>query len=259
MKRFQIFIIKCWKKLLSAYYFVGGARVLSAELTNRGLIRERNEDAVLSRPALGLWAVADGMGGHKAGDVASKKVVEALDNMPKAKSYAEFLNQIETCLQETNTALNTWSHEHLGGQTVGSTVAVLVKDDKQVSCLWVGDSRVYRYRRGQFVALTEDHTIAFQLVDEGTISLEEAEDHPGKHILTQAIGSGTCKVAMQHYSLLKGDRYLLCSDGLYGELSADEMVAGMKDLTPQEAVAVLLDEALRKGARDNVSIIIVDT
>ena len=258
MKRFNFFLIKWWRKLFSAPSAVSGPDTLSAEVSHRGLLRERNEDAVLSRPNLGLWVVADGMGGHKAGDVASNKVVEALENMPAVKSYAELLCQIEASLQEANTVLDAWSHEHLGGQTVGSTVAILAMDDRQVSCLWVGDSRIYRYRRGRLVALTEDHSQAFQLVEEGAISAEEADRHPGRHVLTQAIGCGRCDVAIQHYSVLKGDRYLLCSDGLYDELSAVEIAAVMMDLSPHEAVNALLDEVLRKGARDNVSIIVVD-
>jgi serine/threonine protein phosphatase PrpC len=234
-------------------------RTVSAEVSNKGCIRKRNEDAVLSRSALGLWAVADGMGGHLAGDYASQEIVSILEKVRAEDLYQSGVSAIVTALEQAHENIKAYSREELEGRTVGSTVVVLLLEKENVHCLWIGDSRLYRYRDGVLEPLSHDHSQAFALMEQGQLSPEEVDKHPSSHVLTRAMGSGDFNLDYQCYPLKKGDKFLLCSDGLYGELSNKEIAKSIKTGTVQNNVQVLLQQTLDSGARDNVSIILVDT
>ena len=227
----------------------------SAGVTHRGRVRNINEDAVGLRPEIGLWVVADGLGGHEAGDIASAAVVQALDNVTYSANLETFVETAKAQLENVNSALVS-SH---GEGRMGTTVVVLLAHGGQCACLWVGDSRAYRLRNGVMHAMTRDHSYIEDLIEMGQISREEAEDHPRANEITRAIGVTetvvieTCLQDLEH-----GDRYLLCSDGLYREISEQELRYYMRQGSCKSLVDTLLKVALERGARDNVSIVAVD-
>lgn len=231
----------------------------SAARSHQGGVRKKNEDALLSRPDLALWVVADGMGGHLAGDYASQCVVSFVDQITPDLLKQHGLAVVKNALWQADQAIRHYAQAELGGKTVGSTVCVLLLEKNTVHCLWVGDSRIYRYRQGQFVALTRDHTQAIQLLEQGLIPESEVDTHPASHVLTRAMGCNVFDLAYAKFDLKVGDRFLLCSDGLYGELSAEEIGRVLAHSPADACVEHLLQQVLERGARDNVSIICVDT
>lgn len=231
----------------------------SADVSHPGNVRKRNEDSVLSRPAVGLWVVADGMGGHMAGDIASQKIVSAMGELSSTSLKDDGINVLEKCLEAVHLRIKAYGSNELAGNTIGSTVAVLFIENMYAHCFWVGDSRIYRFRDNSLEALTRDHSQAFELLDQGLLSAEEVDTHPSSHVLTKAVGSGEFKLDYRNYTLREGDQFLLCSDGLYGELSKEKMEEILQSGTIEENVRALLQHTMRQGARDNVSIILIDT
>mgnify|MGYP001076259488 CR=1 FL=1 len=233
--------------------------IVSAEVSDKGCVRKRNEDAIMSRSELGLWAVADGMGGHLAGDFASQEIVSVLVSLPEEDLHQYGVQAITKALEQAHENIKDYSRAELEGKTVGSTVVVLLLDDENAHCLWIGDSRLYRLRDDMLEPLTRDHSQAFALMEQGLLSREEVDKHPSSHVLTRAMGSGDFNLDYQCYPLEKGDKFLLCSDGLYGELSNAKIAESIKTGTAQNNTQALLQQTLDSGARDNVSIILVDT
>ncbi|MCG6939023.1 MAG: protein phosphatase 2C domain-containing protein [Gammaproteobacteria bacterium] len=231
----------------------------SAQASNVGMVREVNEDSVLSLPENRLWAVADGMGGYEAGNVASNMIVKALDSMTiKSSSLHEIIDNVEDSLIDANRRILEYADTRLQGRTLGSTVVTLIIKGHAAICLWAGDSRLYRYRDNQLVQLSRDHSHVAELVSAGIISAEEAENHPNSNIITRAIGTNTdiC-IDIDVFSARPGDKFLLCSDGLYNMLSKDEIASTIAAYTVNEAVAMLIQKTLDNGAKDNVSVILV--
>ena len=182
-----------------------------------------NEDACIERPDIGVWAVADGMGGHSAGDVASGEIIEALANIPHHDKMSALVADIETRLIEVNDDLrNIAARQNMG--TVGSTVAMLVVKGRFGMCLWAGDSRVYRVRNGQIEQLTQDHAFVENLVEKGILSREDAANHPQSNLVTRAVGAqGGLKLDVEIFELNDQDMFVLCSDGLHKEVSEAEI------------------------------------
>ncbi len=145
--------------------------------THPGKVRSRNEDSFLAKPDVGVWAVADGMGGHEAGDLASQTIVRALGSIMRPNSPSELLNQCESRVMYANNRLLEIAEER-GGIVIGSTVAVLLAFNFHYACVWSGDSRVYLIRGGEITQVSRDHTQVQQLVDEGVITSEEAKHWP---------------------------------------------------------------------------------
>lgn len=232
-------------------------RWISAAATDVGSKRRINEDALLERPDAGLWVVADGMGGHAAGDVASHAVIHPLSLMERPESLSAFVDAVEDVLISVNQQLRDYAQQELGGRTVGSTVVSLLLSARTGVCLWAGDSRLYRLRSGQLSRLSRDHSAVQEMVDAGALSQAEADRHPKSNVITRAVGgSERLFVDAAVFAPEPGDVYLLCSDGLYNEV-AEDVIRRKMALAPDEAVRQLLDEALHNGGRDNVSIIIV--
>ena len=156
--------------------------------THVGLRRKINEDALLSRPDLGLWAVADGMGGHDAGEVASALVIEGLGAIPPGLAPEAQAEAVRTVLQGVNARLREMGGEGPKPRTIGSTVTVLTAKAGGYVCQWAGDSRGYLARDGVLVQLTRDHSLVQQLVDLGELTAAEAENHPDGNVITRAVG-----------------------------------------------------------------------
>ena len=233
----------------------------SAGRSHVGMVRAINEDACVALPELGLWAVADGMGGHEAGDVASRLIVETLQQTPPPTDWPSFLNSVRERLSEVNRQLREESAQRYQHRTIGSTVVVLAAYEGQCACLWVGDSRIYRLREGHLQQLTRDHSHVQELVDQGLIAPEEAHRHPLSNVITRAVGSADelCIDEVNH-PLRVGDMFLLCSDGLNKTVSDEEIarLLAHSGHNCQEAVKAFIHLALMRDASDNVTTVVVN-
>ncbi|SMF21936.1 protein phosphatase [Alteromonadaceae bacterium Bs31] len=220
-----------------------------------GRVRSLNEDAFFNSAELGLWAVADGMGGHSRGDYASKVVVESLVHFAKQKTLAESIVNLEVRFREAHhICRNTFS-----GKRVGSTVAALFSFGRYCFCLWAGDSRIYRLRGENLELMTSDHTVAQEKCTRGELSPEKVASHPSAHVLTRAVGVHQTLHLDLHFDLVQhGDRYLICSDGLYNDLALSDIQQLLGSATAQQGLDALVDKAMDKGGRDNITAIIVD-
>jgi serine/threonine protein phosphatase PrpC len=218
-------------------------------------VRSINEDAVSLRPEIGLWAVADGMGGHEAGEIASALVIQALSAVGFPSSLEGFIETIKVQLENVNTELVLQQ----GAGKTGTTVVVFLAHGDRCACLWVGDSRLYRLRNDMMHAMTRDHSYVQELVQAGQLSVEDAETHSKANVITRAIGAHeTIEIEIGRFDLKEGDRYLLCSDGLYREITEQELFHHMSKDNCNLLVDTLLRLTLDRGARDNVSIVAVD-
>ncbi len=230
----------------------------SADHSHVGMVRKINEDAYLALPELGLWAVADGMGGHEAGDVASRMVIDNLRQAPPPADWETFITTIRQRLQNTNQQLMEESEHHYQNRTIGSTVVILLAYQDIGSCLWVGDSRLYRLRDGHLQQLTRDHSQIQDLIDEGLVRPEEAHDHPLSNVITRAVGSSEyLEIDAIHFKLQAGDVFLLCSDGLNKVVSDTEIASLLTHGNGQDIVHALVHLALVRGATDNITTVVV--
>jgi serine/threonine protein phosphatase PrpC len=226
--------------------------------TDVGLRRKVNEDSLLVRTDRGLWAVADGMGGHEAGDVASAKVTDALRRLPIVYGLDDLVASAVAALQGVNRELIALAGAGSGQRTIGSTVVGMAIADGQFRCFWAGDSRAYRVRGARIDQLTRDHSLVQDLVDAGMLDPREAEHHPNANVMTRAVGVvEELKVDVVSGGARPGDQFLLASDGLTRLVDDDELVAQLTTRRPEEAVDRLVDMVLARGAPDNVSLIIV--
>lgn len=233
----------------------------SAGRSHVGMVRAINEDACLAMPELGLWAVADGMGGHEAGDIASRMIVEALQETPFPLTWPGFLNSVREALYDVNQRLREESARRYQHRTIGSTVVVLLAYEHQCACLWAGDSRIYRLRDGHLEQLTRDHSHVQELVDQGLLAPEEAHRHPLANVITRAVGStDDLEIDEVVHPLQVGDLFLLCSDGLNKTVTDEEIVRLLthSEHNCQEAVKAFIHLALMRDASDNVTTVVVN-
>ena len=230
----------------------------SSLLTDVGAVRSVNEDAVLSRPEVGLWAVADGMGGHKVGDIASSKIVAALEVIKDCQRLSECVDVIEDCLLDVNQLMLEYAQIMFDGGTMGSTVVTAIIKGRIGACLWVGDSRLYRYRNQKLVQITRDHSQLEEMIAMGLITREASENHPNRNVITRAVGvEPQLYVDVTLFTTQVGDTFLLCSDGLYNTLSEEELIQGLSLRDVQHCTQHLMEKALEKDARDNVSVVVI--
>ena len=224
----------------------------SASCSHVGRVRRINEDAMLEQPERGLWAVADGMGGHTLGDVASRMVVDALAHLPQARP-----SDIRASLSDVNRQLMTEAAMR-DVQVIGSTVVVLLASGNRCSCIWAGDSRIYRYRDGVLQQLTRDHSHVEELVARGLLSPAEASRHPGHNLITRAIGvADLLELEENDTEVRADDMFVLCSDGLSNEVDPQQMAALLARHDCKLAAQRLVEEALDHGGRDNVTVVVV--
>jgi serine/threonine-protein phosphatase Stp1 len=232
----------------------------SAARTDRGKVRERNEDAFLDCPQRGLWVVADGMGGHQGGDIASQLIVASLAELPAQECFDVRVNDVRNCLHWLNRRLGQELTLTAGcrDSVMGSTVVTLLIEGNRAACLWAGDSRCYLWRGQRLFQLTRDHSLQQQWVDEQRMSVEQARAQPGASALTRAIGaSAQLTLGMLEFEVYSGDAFLLCSDGLYQEVSAAGLGSAMSLASPQVALQQLFNAALDSSARDNLTAVVI--
>jgi len=229
-------------------------------VTDRGLVREVNEDALLADPP--LFVVADGMGGHAAGDVASWLAVRALADLVGRGSVSgqHTVDAVSTANSAILRAAND-DHQRLGmGTTVTGLVSVKAGGAEHWMVFNVGDSRVYRLSHGHFIQLTVDHSEAEELVTAGRLTRGQARDYRRRNVLTRSLGTDP-PPALDSWLFPPADRerFLLCSDGLTSEVEDHQIEACLRtNLDPQKAAEELLRRALEAGGRDNITVIVVD-
>ena len=241
---------------MSAHFFETSAR------SAIGLVRQGNEDSGFSSAQ--LIAVADGMGGHAAGEVASRIAVQVLQKLAPTLATTEIdEDSVEDLLMHSlhsiDAEIAAVTDEDIEKRGMGTTLTALLIRNNRISLLHIGDSRCYRLRGNTLEQLSNDHTVIQELLDQGAISEAEAAEHPHRSMLTQALrGDGDVTPLLQMYEVKKGDRYLLCSDGLSGVLTDKEIKVGLKKSDKDEAVKFLNDATYINGAPDNVTILIAD-
>ncbi|MDA8660782.1 serine/threonine-protein phosphatase [Luminiphilus sp.] len=236
-------------------------KIQSYELCHTGMVRDHNEDAVVSLPGQGLWAVADGMGGHARGDYASQAVISSLLDMTLSHEahVGGQLNSIQRVLEQTSQLLISKAQEISEQTIIGSTVVVMVIDDNNLGIFWAGDSRAYRLREGQLTQLTTDHTVANELIRAQGFNREDARSAQDAEALTTAVGASVFTPERREDKTQPGDRFCLCSDGL-NKVVPDWEIESVLNLQqgPEPAAQQLLDLSLDRQATDNVSIIVID-
>lgn len=233
-------------------------QLISDVKTHKGLVRKINEDACLELADRGVWLLADGMGGHAAGDIASHLVVDSV-RIAVQQSSVLSVQTISDALHQANTALCQYSAKQLQGNTAGSTVVALLIDKLHFHFLWAGDSRGYLLRSDNLCQITRDHSQINHMIDYGLLSRSEAEQHELTNVITRAVGvNAYLSIDIVSAVWHPGDLFLLCSDGLNKELSDPEICQYLlhhRNLA--EANRALLRCTLAAGARDNVSCILV--
>ncbi|MBV1904783.1 MAG: protein phosphatase 2C domain-containing protein [Pseudomonadales bacterium] len=233
-----------------------GIKWSCASESHVGIRRTVNEDSVLVRSDIGLWAVADGMGGHSSGDLASSSITEALSEVRSAESLTGLLDAVDDIIVDVNRSLRAHSRLHNEGQTIGSTIVTLLANDKVGVSLWAGDSRLYRLRNQKLEQITRDHNPIADLLDEGLIS-EHTALSKDTNVITRAVGGQENLVLdVAVFDVEPGDTFLLCSDGLYREINFDEISEMMSGQNIHRCSQDMLRVCLERGARDNVSLIL---
>jgi protein phosphatase len=229
----------------------------SGAATDVGKVRHHNEDAFLVSPESGVWAVADGMGGHDAGRLASTTVVSALRRIVGPAPIEQLLTQCSEQLASANQTLLDVATEK-GGMIIGTTVAILLAHDEAYACAWSGDSRIYLVRGATIVQLSRDHTEVAELVAEGVLSEEEAQTWPRRNVVTRAIGvHAEAEIEVTSGNLARGDVFVICSDGLTTHVSDAEILAHVRANGAQSACDALVALTIQRGAVDNVTVVAV--
>jgi serine/threonine protein phosphatase Stp1 len=232
-------------------------RYRSSAATHRGAVRTLNEDNYVHRPDLGLWAVADGAGGHQAGDVASRIIADKLKAVPAGLDAVELLTEVRLQLARAHDALWIEAARRGPHAMLVSTIVVLLVRDGHYACLWAGDSRAYLLRGWRLRQLTRDHSLVQELFDAGSISAAEAEHHPAANVITRAVGAEGLELDKVTDRLYRGDRFLLCSDGVFKTLPERILAEGLA-ADHDDTAGRLLAAALDRQAGDNITAVTVE-
>lgn len=231
-------------------------RIQDRSVTHVGHVRSENEDALIGVAAQAMWAVADGMGGHENGRMASQAIAEHLAATILPQDLGPACDTLAGAIHVANRAI--FDHAREAGVQMGSTIVALVLRGREFAVLWAGDSRAYLFRDGQLIRLTRDHTQVEDMVERGLLSAEEASDHPMKHVLSRAVGvMETLEIDAIADEAQSKDMFLLCSDGLTGVVD-EQTIAAILAEGAGDAVDRLLQATLDGGAPDNVTIALVE-
>ena len=229
----------------------------SAALSRCGLRHRRNQDACIERPDAGLWAVADGMGGHAGGHVASQALCRALGRVAACGSLIERAGAVEDAIAATNRYLRSLGAAVRPSTVIGTTAAVLFIHGGYAMCAWCGDSRIHLVRRRETFLLTRDHTRVQEMLDSGEIDPASARVHEEAHVLSRAIGVfSTATIDRAAVEPRAEDRFLLCTDGVSRHVEVAEM-ADLVDGSPERAVRNVVELARARGATDDVTALAV--
>ncbi|MGI6732826.1 MAG: Stp1/IreP family PP2C-type Ser/Thr phosphatase [Anaerovoracaceae bacterium] len=234
--------------------------------TDKGKLRGTNEDSMLCMDSLGFYMVADGVGGHNSGEIASRLAVDLmkthlLANPPDRIKESDLPDFFNRCLWQINEEIYKRASSDVGNIGMATTAVMLLLRGKKAYIFNVGDSRAYLYRQGVLTRITEDHTYVNELLKSGRISEYEAEVHPKRNIITRAFGSEeTIAPDFYQFDVTVGDRILLCTDGLYNEVAEEQI----RELTHRERdleklVMSLIHSACDNGGKDNITVICVET
>lgn len=226
----------------------------SAGQSDVGQVRSLNEDSFLDNAGNGLWVVADGMGGHDSGEVASRMVCDSLALVDGNQDLIAALESAEEALQTVNARLISMSGGKESKNIIGSTVICLIARQRHAICLWAGDSRLYRLRQEQLQQLSLDHSLSEELARHSA-----GTEKVNSNIITRAVGAAAhLYLDVETVDLIPGDRYLLCSDGVTNEvpdqLLETILLAGDADKSCKEIVTT----ALKRGGRDNITAVVID-
>lgn len=222
-----------------------------------GCVRQRNEDNCLTAPDFGLWAVADGMGGHDAGDRASEAVVRALASVGRPLSAPDLLSRVQDRLIRAHFEMKEIAREQQA-ETVGATVVALLVYGTFFACVWSGDSRLYRVRERRLEQVSTDHSEVAELVGRGVLTAEEARTWSGRNAITRAVGVyDELELEVLHGEVRTNDVFVLCSDGLTDHVEDWEILHHVVANMPERACHQLVDLALQRGGRDNVTVVVV--
>ena len=233
-------------------------RFESVGRTHVGLVRTLNEDRFVERPEISLWAVADGMGGHQAGEVASGMLHDALMGVQTLGSGYAFLDGVQDAVQRVNRALIAHAAIGAPGTVIGSTIVVVIVYAGHYACLWAGDSRAYLFRGGRLEQITRDHSMVQEMIDSGAIARSDARSFGRSNVITRAVGvSDRLALDLHQGPVLDGDVFLLCSDGLTTVLGDHEIELQITDAQLTTAADALIKMTLDGGAKDNVTIVLV--
>jgi len=229
----------------------------SHAVSHEGCHRKLNEDSYLNQPDRQLWLIADGMGGHDAGEVASQHIVDRLSEIGSVPRLSALSASVMASLQSSNHALREKAATIGPDALVGATAVVMIARDNRGVCHWAGDSRLYRLRSGTLEQLTTDHDLLTEMEAKGAgEELIASVSH--RNAITRAVGAGD-ELALEtiEFEILAGDKFLLCSDGLYREVSELMIASFLAENDPVRAASVMVQAALEAGGRDNVSVIVI--
>jgi protein phosphatase len=230
----------------------------SAGVTNPGRVRTHNEDAFLDAPDRRLWVVADGMGGHSAGDEASAMIVERMGKVEPADDMADFVDKVDSALSAVNDDLRKHAQER-NVALIGATVVAMLGGKDFTAITWAGDSRVYRFQGGKLERLSRDHSTAQELMDTGQFSAAQLAGKQQGNTITRAVGGEPhLYLDWMVAGFATGTQFLLCSDGLTKEVPEPKIEeAFQKNMPPKELAESLVEAALAAGGRDNVTVVVV--
>ncbi len=232
----------------------------SSAMTDAGPKRDNNEDTYVDRPDIGLWAVADGAGGHESGELAAAMLRDALQTLPPGLLEPELITEAVARIQSVHRALREEAAQRSPYSLVAATLVVLIGSDDHYVCLWAGDARAYLLRDGKLRQLTRDHSLVQELIDAGVISREQAATHPHANIITRTIGSDEQDVALDRTEgiLREGDLFLLCCDGVFKALPDDTLNQLLASARRDSLADVIIRAAVAADASDNVTAVTID-
>lgn len=225
--------------------------------THIGNVRASNQDSVLNEESSRLYGVADGMGGHNGGDIASQMAVLMLPRILESMMPSE--ENLHDGFQQVNALIYEEQKKDAVLSGMGTTLTVLWEKENSIVLGHIGDSRAYRMRKGKIEQLSTDHSVVGEMVREGLITEEQALQHPYRNVITQAVGtSESLTPDIKTIEKQKGDKYVLCSDGLYEYVSKEEMCDLLMRFSPEDAAEQMIEKALEEGGRDNVTVLIAE-
>lgn len=231
-------------------------RIETQSRTDRGVVRELNEDRFHAAEADGIWAVADGMGGMARGDWAAAAVTDAIAAAPPAPDFDTAILHVAEAIRTANATIMQESAAR--GAQMGTTIVALIVRDRQFGVLWTGDSRAYILRDRTLHRLSRDHSQVQELIDGGIITPEAAATHPLRHVLTRAVGiSEPVEIDLVQDRVLPGDVFFLCSDGVHGVIDESEIAHHLDDIDNPATADALVAQCIARGAPDNLTFIAV--